>query len=152
MIETFWRWKQVLTIRKWCLERKRRKRGRQMLEIYFNDICLVASGAKNALTLPGALHPSQGSQVGPVAPRYVPSRPRRKVREVAVEYHHPASITESQRSGVTTHGAKTDSMTASSRGSKAAQAVLSSESIHFPPSVLFCAQQLIVFKPTPRHM
>jgi hypothetical protein len=25
MIETFWRWKQVLTIRKWCLERKRKE-------------------------------------------------------------------------------------------------------------------------------
>lgn len=31
-----------------------------MLEIYFNDMCLVASGAKNALTLPGALHSRSG--------------------------------------------------------------------------------------------
>jgi hypothetical protein len=31
MIETFWRWKQVLTIRKWCLERKRKKKRRQRL-------------------------------------------------------------------------------------------------------------------------
>jgi hypothetical protein len=31
MIETFWRWKQVLTIRKWCLERekKKEKKGRE---------------------------------------------------------------------------------------------------------------------------
>ncbi|KAF4498507.1 MRPL17-mitochondrial ribosomal, large subunit [Fusarium agapanthi] len=41
-------------------------------------------------------------------------------------------------------------MIASSRGSKAAQAVLSSESIQFPPSVLLYAQQLIVLKPTSR--
>jgi hypothetical protein len=29
MIRTFWRWKQVLTIRKWCLEREKKKEKKE---------------------------------------------------------------------------------------------------------------------------